>query len=181
MYNVSAYNKYEGLPNFSYKIIEYLILEEKADILWKLLKYNDKDAYSKKSLTKSEKRSLIYNGSGDESGFNIFLDFTMDDVIQDTKSLLRIYPSSIYPANRTTGICGINFEVLVHGKINHLSNYTTRIDVIIQTLIEVLNGADIGGLGSLFFDGDASSFDKVQLLGQKPYKGKLLTMSVNIG
>ncbi len=181
MYDVNAYNKYESLPNFSYKIIEHLIKKTEAEILWKLLYYNDVDAYKKENLTKEQKAALIYKGTGQESDFSVFLDFTMDDAITDQKSFLRIYPASIYPVTRTTGICGINFEVLVHGKINHLSNYTTRIDTIIQTLIEVLNGVDIGGLGVLFFDGSTSSFDKVQLLGQKPYKGKILTMSVNIG
>ena len=181
MYDVSSYNKYRELPNFAYKIIEHLMLKEEAQILWKLLKYNDVDAYKKIDLTMEEKSKLICDGSKSEGNFNVFLDFTMDDAVVDVKSFLRIYPATIFPSTRTTGICTINFEILVHGKINHLSNYKTRIDVITQTLIEVLNGTDIGGLGFLFFNGETSNFDKVQLLGQKPYKGKILTMSVNVG
>ena len=54
-------------------------------------------------------------------------------------------------------------------------------DDIIQTLIQVLNGADIGGVGVLYFDNQGSAYDKIQTIGQKPYKGKLLKMSVNVG
>ena len=175
-----AYATYKAMPNIPYKILEYLITEPEAEIIWKLLKYNDKDAYKKDNLTKDEKAELIYPGGEHQENYRIFFDFVMDDATNEEATFLRIYPSAMYPENRTIGICGINFEVLVHSKINHLSNYTTRVDVITQKLIEVLNGVDVGSVGVLYYDGERSDFDKTQLLGQKPYKGKLTTMSVNI-
>lgn len=41
----------------------------------------------------------------------------------------------------------MNLEVLVHSQINHLSDYTTRLDTIIQALIKVLNGVEVNGVG----------------------------------
>lgn len=175
------YATYESMTNLSYKIIEHLMTNPDAEIIWKLLKYNDADAYSRPNLTADEKAKLIYNGEAILSNYNVFFDYMMDDAEDEMKTLLRIYPAEIYPQNRVTGICTINIEVFTHGKINHLSNYTTRVDVIIQTLLKVLNGADVGGVGVLFFDNQASRYDKVQTIGQKPFKGKLLKMSVNMG
>ena len=173
------YATYSSMPNVSYKIIEHLITNPKAEIIWKLLKYND--AYTRPNLTQKEKASLIYKGEAIQADYRVFFDFMMDDAETEMNTILRIYPAEVYPINRVTGLCTINFEVFTHSKINHLSNYTTRVDVIIQTLIDVLNGADIGGVGVLFFDNQASRYDKIQTIGQKPYKGKLLKMSVNMG
>ena len=175
------YATYSSMPNVSYKIIEYLITNPKAEIIWKLLKYNDADAYTRPNLTQKEKASLIYKGEAIQADYRVFFDFMMDDAETEMNTILRIYPAEVYPINRVTGLCTINLEVFTHSKINHLSNYTTRVDVIIQTLIDVLNGADIGGIGVLFFDNQASRYDKIQTIGQKPYKGKLLKMSVNMG
>ena len=152
-----------------------------AEIIWKLLKYDDADAYSRPNLTLEEKSKLIYNGAAVLSKYNVFFDYMMDDAEDQMKTLLRIYPAEVYPTTRVTGICTVNLEVFTHSKINHLSNYTTRVDVIIQTLLKVLNGVDVGGIGVLFFDNQGSRYDKIQTIGQKPYKGKLLKMSVNMG
>lgn len=175
------YATYEAMQNASYRIIEHLMQNPDAEIIWKLLKYDDADAYARPDLTIEEKRSLIYNGQSIQTNFRVFFDFMMDDAENEMNTILRIYPAEIYPTTRVTGICTVNLEVFTHAKINHLSNYTTRVDVIIQTLIKILNGADIGGVGVLFFDNQASNYDRVQTIGQKPYKGKVLKMSVNMG
>ena len=179
--NKDAYAKYNILPNLSYNILEYLIQEPRANMIWKLLKYNDTEAWNKPDLTLDEKRLLIYPGGEHAEDYNIFLDFVMDDAVNKERTYLRIYPAQVYPQNRTVGICAICFEVFSHSKINHLSNYTTRGDTIIATLLEVLNGQDIGTVGSLYFDAERSSMTDIALLGAKPFKGKVLTMAVNIG
>lgn len=177
----SSYATYDSLINISYRIVEILMTSPDAEIIWKLLKYNDADAYSRPNLTLEEKSKLIYNGESILTDYNVFFDYMMDDAEDQMKTLLRIYPAEVYPNNRVTGLCTVNLEVFTHSHINHLSNYTTRVDVIIQTLLKVLNGTDIGGIGVLFFDNQASRYDKIQTIGQKPYKGKLLKMSVNMG
>ena len=178
--NNDAYAQYEILPELSYRVLEYLISSPDAEIIWKLLKYNTADAWEKPDLTIDEKRALIYPGGEHSENYNVFLDFVMDDAVDKEETYLRIYPSQIYPSNRTVGICAICFEVFAHSKINHLSNYTTRIDTMISALIKSLNGKDIGTIGVLYFDASRSSYTKVDLLGFKPFKGKVLTMAVNI-
>lgn len=178
---VREYATLSLMPNISYKIIQHLMTDERAEMLWKLLKYQDADAWQQPNLTKEEKAALIYNGQPDQSEYSVFLDFMMDDADTEMKTFLRIYPSEVYPTNRTTGLCNVTFEVYTHSQINHLSNYTTRVDIIIQTLLEVLNGADVGGVGVLFFDREASAYNQIQTIGQKPFKGKMLRMSVILG
>lgn len=175
------YADYKIMPDIQYKIIEYLMTCEDAEILWKLLKYNDADAYKKPNLTREEKASLIYKGQEHQDGYCVFFDYMMDDAIDVQKTMLRLFPAEVFPITRVTGTCNVNFEVYTHSQINHLSNYKTRVDMIIQTLIEVLNGKDIGGLGVLYFDNQASRYDRIQTIGSKPFKGKILIMSVNVG
>ena len=175
------YATYEVLPNIPYKIVEHLMTSPDAEIIWKLLKYTDADAYDKENLTLEEKSKLIYSGQSDASKYCVFFDYMMDDAEYEMNTLLRIYPAEVYPNTRVHGLCSINLEVFCHAKTNHLSNYTTRVDTIIQALLKVLNGADIGGIGVMFFDNQGSRYDKIQIIGQKPYKGKLLKMSVHLG
>ena len=176
----SAYATYGVMPHISYKIIEHLINNPNAEIIWKLLKYTDADAWKKPNLTKEEKTKMIYDGKTSQDNCNVFLDYFMDEATNQEKSFLRIYPSYIFPKNRTSGICCVNMEVYIHSQINHLSNYTTRLDTIIQKLIEILNGVDINGVGVLYFDYDATTYCRVSTTGEKPYKGKHLTMGVNL-
>lgn len=176
----NAYATYKPMPHIGYKIMEYLMTCPEAEIIWKLLKYTDADAWNKPDLTKAEKAKMIYDGKTKQDDCNVFLDFFMDEATNKEKSYLRIYPSSIYPTTRTYGICCVNMEVFIHSQINHLSNYTTRLDTIIQKLIEILNGVDVGGVGVLFFDYDVTTYCRVVTAGEKPYKGKILTMGVNL-
>lgn len=180
-YNTTAYNKYSQVPNFSYKIIEHLMTNEKAEMLWKLIKYNDVDAYDKPNLTQEEKAALIYKGVGTQDEFSVFLDFMTTDAKYTTKTILRIYPGDVTPISRTTGIQGINIEVFVEFTINHLADYTTRVDRIVQILLDVLNGADIGGVGQLFLDASASRLCRISTIGVSPFKGKQIVMAVNVG
>ena len=171
-----SYASYDVLPKLSYNIIEHLMTNPDAEIIWKLLKYKDADAWNKPNLTKKEKREMIYDGKHSQSNYNIFLDGFMDEATNEEKSFLRIYPSSIYPSTRTYGVCCINLEVFVHSQINHLSNYQTRIDTIIQALLKVLNGVNVNGVGVLYFDMQGNRYSKMSTTGEKPYKGKILVM-----
>lgn len=175
------YAKYKEMPKLAYRIIELLMQSEKAELLWKLLKYDEPDAWQKPNLTMQEKAALIYPGGEHQEDYHVFMDFTMDDSTYKETTYLRIYPLNIIPTNRTVGICSVNFEVFTHSKLNHLSNYTTRIDDMIQILLDVLNGAEISNMGCLFFDRSRSSDNEIVTIGMKPYKGKMLTMSLNIG
>lgn len=175
------YAKYAFLKRAGYNIVSNLLDNDKAEIIWKLLKDMTKDAWRISNLTKAEKRALIYNGSDIATDFAVFFDSGMDDSISDEKIFLRIYPYSVNPVNPYIGIVDIAFEIICHYKINTLSDYSTRVDSVISALIDCLNGTNIGGLGVMFFDAGRSRADKIQNFNQVPCKAKILIMSVNVG
>lgn len=175
-----AYNKYSKLPSVPYNITTYLM--DHDDFIWKLLKYNTADAWSpsKANLTKAEKGALIYKGVGApaNSAFRVFFDAGMDGAWDIQATILRISPVAIIPKNYVTGTQSIRFEVYTHSEINMLGNYNPRSLSVVQKLIEVLNGADIEGLGRIFFDYKASQYCRLTgvNVGNATYKGYELIM-----
>ena len=89
-YQKESYNKLKLLPNLPYKILERLMTDEKAELIWKLLKYNENDAYSKPNLSLKEKSAMIYNGNGDINSYNVLLDPYDDESTVQKKVYLRI-------------------------------------------------------------------------------------------
>jgi hypothetical protein len=177
--NSGSYAQFENLDQFSYNCVKYLM--EQDEVIWKLLYYKTPDAWSKANLSQSEKASLIYDGSDNTAPFSVFMDIGSPDVVSNEASIIRISPYSITPENRTVATVAIMFEVYCHYKLNHLSNYTVRTDVIMKRFIQVFNGAHIGGLGRLFFDRMASDYPRMDLAGQLPYRGKWLIMATKSG
>ena len=163
------YNKFSNLPTLSYNCIKYLIENEQT--LWKLLKYNDADCWNKPDLTNSEKGSLVYDGALDETGYRVFMDIGADNSWLSEACILRVSPLTIVPTNYIYGNVSMAFEVYCHYKTNHLSNYMTKIDYATQRIIEVMNGAEIDGLGRLYFDRTSSSSRSI-VIGRIPYKGR---------
>jgi hypothetical protein len=158
------YNKFRDLPLVCYNVITYLINHN--ELIFKLLKYNDNRAFEKSDLTKEEKASLIYFGQGDTGDFRIFLDIGIDDSILKECTMIRVSPIEVRPTNYIYGFTSLGFEVYAHSKINSMANYQTRVDTIIQQLLETLNGANIDGLGRLFFD--PKNGDRVTVFGAIP-------------
>jgi hypothetical protein len=63
-------------------------------------------------------------------------------------------------------------EVFSHYKINHLSNYTTRIDTITGELLALFNGINIGILGLMAIDRMIDQSSRLFQAGQIPFGGK---------
>lgn len=166
----AVYNKFTAYPLTSYNIIKYLMNNEEQ--LWKILKYNDPDAWNKPNLTMEEKSSLIYSGQSDETDFRVFMDVGADNAWTIEACILRISPFNITPQNYIFGYMTISCEIYSHYRINTMTNYTTRIDYGTQRLIETLNGADIPDVGRLYFDYRASTQTKSMVIGAIPYKGR---------
>lgn len=173
--NAGSYATYDGYDELSYLCIKYLM--DNDDVVWKLLKYLDRDAWSKPNLTESQKAELIYKGSDDASLYKVFLDSGVPDVITREDCIIRLSPHSIFPENRTIGTVNMVFEVYSHYHINTLSNYKTRIDMITKRFLQVFNGADITGFGKMYFDRMASAQDRLEAGGQLPHKGRWMIMS----
>lgn len=171
----TGYNFYTDFPHYSYKLIEHLMSEN--ELIWKLLKYADSDAWSKGDLTQAEKAELIWAGNGATDDFRVFMDEGQPDVQKGEVCILRISPYGIFPDNRTVDTITILMEVYSHYKINTLSNYTTRVDTIIQQLLEVFNGEVIesmGSIGRLHMNKLGTSSTHMESSGQIPFRGKWL-------
>lgn len=174
-----AYNKFYAFSAFSYNCISYLM--DNNELVWKLLHYNSNDAWNLGNLSASEKAAMIYSGQEDGSVYKVFLDGGIPDVWTEQGCLIRISPTNAIAKNRTVGIVGMCFECYAHYKVNTLSNYTTRVDAVMQQFLETFNGSEIGGLGKLFFDGVRDMADKLIEGGKVPFKGKRIYMSTNVG
>jgi len=166
----NAYNNFEQFSKLSYNCIKLMM--NNNELIWKLLKYTDPDAWSKSNLTQEEKGSLIYAGQQDTSEFHVFMDGKQPDVLVKEVSLLRIMPHTAVGVNRTIGYIEVSMEIYSHYKINHLSNYQTRVDTIAGELLSVFNGVDIGGLGLLSFNMMADQSLRLFQAGQIPFGGK---------
>lgn len=146
-------------------------------MIWKLLFYNDAEAWSRNNITAEQKRSLIYAGQPDETLFRVFMGEKQTNSWVTEATILRIFPFSIAPENRTINTTLMVFDVYSHYRINHLSNYTTRVDSLVEEIVATLNGVEIGGVGRLSLNMAMQKNDKVMESGQIPFGGKRITMS----
>ncbi len=166
-----SYALYKGFDEISYNCVAYLM--EHDEVIWKLLKYNSSDAWKKPDLTQEEKGNLIYDGNDDTSGFNVFLDVGQPDVETSELCVIRIHPWNMYASNRVVADVRVMMEVYSHYKINHLSNYKTRNDMIIKRFLQVFNGATIEGLlGNMYLDDLGTYGTRMETAGQLPFRGK---------
>lgn len=170
-----AYNSFSQFPKLSYNCIKFLMDEN--ELIWKLLKYTDRDAWNESNLTQAEKAALIYSGQQDTSQFHVFMDGKQPDVLVKEVTLLRIMPHYAVGLNRTIGYIEVSMEVFSHYKINHMSNYQTRVDTITGELLGVFNGVDMGGLGLMTFDKMADQSSRLFQAGQIPFGGKQIIFS----
>jgi len=173
-YSADSYNKYDQLPLLSYNCISYML--DNNELIWKLLKFNTADAWDQDDLTRVEKSALIYAGQSNQNDFRVFMDVGADDAVKEEMCILRITPIELSPTNHIIGKVTMGFECYCHYGINHLSNYSTRLNTIAQQIIEVFNGKEVGGLGKLYFDARASSRCKMRTIGTIPWKGVGITM-----
>lgn len=177
------YNSMSRLPQIPYNILTYLALND--EILWKLLAYNDYDALSKPDLTFPEKMDLIWK-TGPQEEFNVFFTMLVEDAIPESKCILKIYDYYIHANQLYTGTVVYAFDFLYGGQMS-LVDYNgvpvSRGDLFINRILEVLNGAEVGGVGKMAFYDDMSRYDfaRITIGNSKTFTGVQLYLSVNVG
>ena len=171
-----AYSQISGFENYSYNIIAKMM--ENNETIWKILKYDEPDAWQKADLSKDEKREMIYAGQPDETLYNVFTgDGQISAWVKET-TIMRVFPLALFPQSRTITTTTIAIDIYTHYRISTLSNYTNRVDVLVKEVIQTLNGRDIGvGLGKIFFNAMAAKDSRIYESGQIPFKGKRIVMS----
>lgn len=172
--NIAA-NTDAMIPLISYNCTAYLL--QNNELVWKLLKYQTADAWNKTNLTSAEKSALIYRGGNPDTmydDYHIFFDDFQDDGINTETTFLRIFPMEDSPQTHLVTDVAICMVVYTHSKCNHLSNYQTRVETIIQQLKETFNEKEIPKLGMLTYSQQASRLCKSMIIGKVPYKGKVV-------
>lgn len=146
------YNKFISLPKIPYKIIEYIARSNNED-LWKVLYYPDYDCLSKPNLTFKQKMDLIWKNENDENSYRIFLKPLVSSEIVDSMTQIRLNQINIKPTDQYNAIVLYEFLIITGEKIALMDldgMPVPRIDFIQQTLLELLNGKDIG-IGTSYF------------------------------
>lgn len=176
-----AYNKMEGFSNLAYNILSYLMTNNEN--IWKLLKYNTTNALSYGDLTMDEKRSLIFNGTGDSENFNVFRSPFVDDAFTSEVSQLRIYALTINPNNRSLSTIDFAIDCITHVKLCNIDGCKNRAEVMVEEVIKTLNGQDIDGVGRIFMDERESTYDgaRSSLFNNRYFWGFQIVMSVKYG
>lgn len=175
------YNKLDGFPDYGYNIIYHLILNNEN--LWKLIKYNDPKALSKPNLTTDEKVAMIFKGDGNSEEFNVFRQPFIDDAFTMQTTQLRVFTATIIPNDSSKCTIDYAIECITHIKLDSLDNGQSRTERMIYEVIRTLNGADIGGVGTMFFDIRSAGFDGVRAdkFNNRYFYGYTIIMSVRNG
>ena len=183
-YSADSYNDYSDFPLFAYRCVAHLIQDTDIELLWKLLYYNDRDAWkedaSHPDLTTAQKGALVYDGSIDEINYRVFMDIGISDPWTIESSQIRVSPVLLEPTNYIIGKIIMAIEIYSHFSVNTLSSYQTRTDTIAQLVISSLNGADIEGIGKMYFDRKASRQCSSTVIGTIPFKGRRVLLANNV-
>lgn len=177
------FNSMSSLPYIPYNILTYLAMND--EILWKLLAYNGYDALSQPDLTFSEKMDLVWK-TGPQEQFGVFFTPLVEDAIPESKCILKIYNYYTHASDLYNGTVVYAFDFLYGGQMS-LVEYNgvpvSRGDLFENRILEILNGAIVGGVGKLMFFDDMSRYDlaKATIGNSKTFTGMLLYMSVMVG
>lgn len=182
---IDIYNSLSALPSIPYNILVYLARQDRAEDLWKMLKYNSYDALSKPNLSFEEKLKLIWR-NGPQEKYSVFLTPLIEDAVCESKCVLKIYDYYIHAKELYTSTLVYAFDFLYGGQMS-LVEYNgipvSRGDLFINIILAVLNGAEVGGIGKLTFYDDMSRYDlaRATIGNSKSFTGVQLFMSVNVG
>ena len=154
------YNSYARLPNIPYRIMEYLANSPDANDLWKMLKYNDYYALDKPSLSFSEKMELVWR-TGPQEKFGVFLTPLVEDAISESKCIMKLYDYYIHPKELYSGVVVFGCDFLYGGQMALVEKDgipVNRADLFVHTVLKVLNGVEVEGIGKLSFLDDLSRY-----------------------
>ena len=179
------YNSLSALPSIPYNILVYLATQDKAENLWKMLADSSYNCLSRDNLTFDEKMALVWK-NGNQEDFGVFLTPLTEDAFTESKSIFKVYQFYIQPHDLYVSAVTYSFDFLYGGNMT-LVEYdgipVSRGDVFVHILLDVLNGAIVGGVGKLEFSNDISrySLEKMTIGNSRTFTGVQLFMSVEVG
>ena len=180
------FNSMSQLPFIPYRIMVYLATQD--EIIWKLLAYNDYEALSKPNLTFQQKLDLIWKPRQDklQQDYGVFLTNLVEDAIPESKCIMKLYDYYIHAKELYTSTTIYAFDFLYGGNmalVEYEGVPASRGDLFINRILEILNGAEVGGVGKLTFLDDMSRYNLARSVvgNSKTFTGVQLFMGVNIG
>lgn len=177
------YNSLSTMPFVPYNVLTYLATQE--EIIWKLLKYPEYEALDKPDLTFDEKMSMIWK-KGPQEDYNVFFTNLVEDAIPESKCIFKCYQYYIQPSELYVSTCIYAFDILFGGQmalVEYQGLPVSRGDLMVQRIVECLNGVSVNGVGRFVFSLDQSRYDlgRSVIGNSKTYTGFQLFMSVLIG
>lgn len=177
------YNSFAALPSIPYNIMTYLAQED--EIIWKMLASNDYDALDKPNVAFGDKLSMLWK-TGPQEPYSVFLSNLVEDVIAESKTILKCYHYYSHADNLYTSSTVYAFDILYGGQmalVDYNGVPVSRGDLFINRIMTVLNGAYVGGVGTLTFYDDMSRYDLARSVigNSKTFTGKQIFMSVLVG
>lgn len=123
----SDFNRFINIDGIEGKIVAHLLTSDTkyAQMLWKILKYDGKDALAQPDLTTAEKVALVdgfgTNPTGGQTGaVRLFFSPFVDDAWVDECSSVYIYVDDVYPIDHMRSTVSVLVETVIHSKINVL-------------------------------------------------------------
>ena len=187
--NGTKYNRFSNLDGSEDRIIYWLLSpnnktpeELKAThTIWRLLMYNDINAMNKPLPKYSDVVKLICNDEITQTNKRIFRSPHMEEAFTEQCSLIKIYIDSIIPQNEYIAQTNYGVEVICHNKIINVKvaeedqavidivdgievkvETKSRVTMLTQAVLSLLNGADIAGVGRLQFNAGNFRYNQAQ-------------------
>lgn len=197
VFDETNFNHFINLDSVETRVIRYIRDSERpeAQRVWKLLKYNDARALFNKDLTQKEKNDLIYLDQ-DQDKCRVFNFHFIEDEFVETCSLIKVYIHSIEPTNHIISKVNVGIDILSHNKLSNVYNddgdildggreveedipVKNRNSVILRSLLSLLNGAVIEGVGVLQFNMEMTEKSKAEmkLTNNRNFYGYTMVMS----
>lgn len=157
--------------------------------IWRILYYNDEYCLIEDDNHPLPKYKdivkLIDNNGLNQTNSRLFRYPFVEDTFTEQCSQIRIYVDSIIPENHLVANVGFGVEVIIHNKIANIINniynendepnnptelyplvtYKNRSIVLLKSVLALLNGADIAGVGKLQFNIQHNNYAKA-LMGK---------------
>jgi len=153
--------------------------------------------------------NLIFNDDDVdfESSKRVFRSPRLDAAFTAECSLLKIYVDSITPVNHLNAVVNVGIDIITHSQIINLKvsdrdkNYfiqegtsktgdkyiipvhtKSRVTVLTQAIIALLNGAQVQGVGTMVFSRDMSIYNRAQygIWNNRDFEGMKLVMGVSM-
>lgn len=198
-----TFNKYLTSVDLCYKIVQFLLdlpyLKSNGELsqpyetgcradLIKYIYYDDGNPLVHPLPSVEQKQKLIFNPSAPQSpplkskGYRIFAQSKIVDIQNDSKTELRVYPLMVTPTNPHIGDLLIAFECWSNMDYKQICGFQDRTYNMAVCILSALNGRNITGVGSMFFDRQNNSNCVLSsVLSDNRYNlGHRLIMGVNI-